>query len=274
MSGFLLCDPALVMPPPDNEEDEMRFWMRLVEWAADHRVRLGPSSHDLVISLLGTVGWPQFDSHRYPPGMARLAYRALSTLLGQAFPPEETLPTPPKLKPGYLPHAAGARTIGSDAAKLHHDEGLIGVATDPTHWEESCEKVGFSPPPPSYLSLLFEPLGLLPQEEDRAVAEHLQHRRVTIIGGIQSDQLFKELQARFEPKEIRWFGSEPGSRLNLDGLEGLQARVDVVYCITSHIGHDGSIKARKCCRKRGVELRTVVNPKEIATDLCRRHGCS
>jgi hypothetical protein len=92
------------------------------------------------------------------------------------------------------------------------------------------------------------------------------------VGGVPSEQVEAELNERFAPKEIRWLGSEPGSRLNLDALDGLQFRVDVVYCVAGHIGHDGSVKAKKCCRKRGLELRKVGDAKQIADDLCRRHG--
>jgi hypothetical protein len=92
------------------------------------------------------------------------------------------------------------------------------------------------------------------------------------VGGVLSDNVVENLKERFTPKEIRWFDAEPGSQLNLDGLLGLQSRVDVVYCVTGHIGHDESIKAKQCCRKRGVEIRKVEKAGEIADDLCQRYG--
>jgi len=104
------------------------------------------------------------------------------------------------------------------------------------------------------------------------VRKFLRERRLTIVGGVRNEQVLNDLNVRFTPKEVRWLDAEPGTRLNLDGLTGLRARVDVVYCVTGHIGHDGSTKARQCCRKRGIEIRKVEKPREILEDLRRRHG--
>jgi hypothetical protein len=123
------------------------------------------------------------------------------------------------------------------------------------------------------MALIFEPSSQLPGEVDLMVAKYLKSRRITIVGGVPSDALRDELIRRFRPDDLRWLGAQPGSHLNLDPLDGLQARVDVVYCVTGHIGHDGSIKAQKCCRKRGVEIRKVADAKQIVGDLCDRHGC-
>lgn len=270
MSGVVLCDPALLMPPPADEEGAAHFWARLIEWSADHRVRLGPASYNLVVALLGTFGWPQRDVASYPPGMAQLAYRTLATMLSQVLSAELNSPTP-TLTPRYLAHEQGEAAIGADAAALH-DSPLLGLATAKEHWQEDSERVVFEPPPPHSLGLLFEPGRQLAEEIDGAVSRFLRTRRLTIVGGIQNDQIVGDLSKRFAPKEVRWLDAEPGSRLNLDGLTGLQARVDIVYCVAGHIGHDGSIKAKQCCRKRGVELRKVSKASEIAEDLRRRHG--
>src|SRR4029077_10231180 len=140
------------------------------------------------------------------------------------------------------------------------------------HWVASSDSVNLDPPPPECVSLLFEPKAPLKEESERAVRAYFKRRRLTIVGGIPNDALVKELEERFQPKEIRWLGAEPGSKPNLDSLFGLQARVDVVYCVTGHIGHDGSNKAKQCCGKRGIELRKVSKSSQISDDLCRRHG--
>jgi hypothetical protein len=272
MPGFVLCDPALLMPPPADEEGAAHFWARLIEWSTDHRLRLGPTSYELVVLLLGRFGWPQLKVDNYPPGMAQLAHRALSTMLGQAL-GGDTQDPPPSLTPRYLGHDEGEAAIGSDAAALHQLR-LLALATAEAHWEKPEKIVVFNPPPPESLSLLFEPSQQVSGEVDHAVHRFLKKRRITVVGGIRSDNVVAELNDRFTPQEIRWFDTEPGSRLNLDGLLGLQSRVDVVYCVTGHIGHDESIKAKKCCRKRGVEIRKVEKASEIADDLCRRHGNS
>jgi hypothetical protein len=269
MPGFVLCDPALMMPPPPDENEGAQFWARLIEWSADHRLRLGPAGYELVVSLLGEFGWPKRDAANYPPGMAQLAHRSLAMLLKQVAAAETRHP-PPRLSPRHQPDG-GEEAIGMDAAALHESP-ILGLATAKEHWDSVAESVMFEPPPPESLTLLFEPGASLPDEEDLAVRRFLKDRRVTIVGGVRDEQVLNDLTTRFQPKEVRWFGAEPGPRLNLDGLTGLHARFDVVYCVTGHIGHEGSIKAKKCCRKRGIEMRKVSKAGEIVNDLLCHHG--
>lgn len=270
MPGLVLCDPALLMPPPPDEDGAARFWTRLIEWSADHRVRLGPASYGVVVGMLGHFGYPRRDASKYPPGLAQLAHRTLAIMLGQALAAEIKDP-PPSLTPQYQANQEGEAAIGADLAALHQSA-LLGLATAREHWAVSSDCVQLDPPPPECVPLIFDPLAPLQEESERAVKTYFKKRRLTIVGGIPNDALIDELKGRFQPREIRWLGAEPGSNLNLDSLSGLQARIDVVYCITGHIGHDGSTKAKQCCSKRGIELRKVSKSSEIADDLCRRHG--
>ncbi len=276
MAIFVLCDPALVMPPPEDAESAVHFWRRLIEWSADHRLRLGPAGHEMVLDLLGAVGWPEREAANYPPGFGQLAYRALATMLHRVSVAEESNYefTPPSLSPSYRAHPMGERAIGSDAVALHQS-GLCGMATDTEHWEEEVNTLRFDPPPPESLELLFEPGSRTAEEADRSVAGYLADRRLTIVGGVPAEQVYVQLEHRFEVgrKSIRWIGAEPGARLNLNALDGLQARSDIVYCVTGRIGHDGSTKAKKCCRKRGLKLREVERGNDIVDDLYQRHGC-
>lgn len=270
MPAFVLCDPALLMPPPSDELGAARFWARLVEWSSDHRVRLGPASHALVVSTLGRFGYPQRDAQKYPPGLAQLAHRTLAIMLGQALAAEIKGPSP-RLTPRYQANDEGEAAISADIAALH-DSPLIGLATAREHWGAESDTIKLDPPPPASVYLLLEPEERLAVEIDQGVKLFLEKRRLTIVGGVPNEQVVEGLNRRFGPKEIRWLGAEPGSRLNVDPLAGLQARTDVVYCVTSHIGHDGSTRAKQCCGKRGVELRKVSKASDIADDLCRRHG--
>jgi hypothetical protein len=269
MSGFLLCDPALLMPPPPDEQGAARFWSRLIKWSTDHRLRLGPAGYAQVVSLLGEVGWPERDAKHYPPGMAQLAYRTLAMLLKQVA-AADIQPPAPRLSPN---HRAQEESIGADVAALHSSP-ILGLATAEEYWAEVSDSVTFDPPPPESLELLFEPGAKVAGEEDLAVRRFLKERRLTIVGGIRNERVLNDLATRFSPREVQWLDAEPGTRLNLDGLTGLHARNDVVYCVAGHIGHDGSIKARQCCRKRGIEIRKVERPKEILEDLRRRHGAN
>lgn len=270
MTDVVLCDPALLMPPPPDERGAAQFWARLVEWSSDHRVRLGPASHELVISLLGKFGWPERKTGSYPPGMAQLAYRTLATMLGQALAAEK-IDNVPTLSPRYVPGDEGEAAIGSDAASLHQTP-LLGLATAEEHWEEVSDRIAFCPPPPELLHLLFHPGAKVDTERDNAVRALLGEKRITIVGGIYNDRLHDELMQQFQPKAIRWLPAERGTRLNLDALDGLQARSDIVYCVTGHIAHAGSTKAQQRCRKRGVEMRKVPNAGDIPEDLRRRYG--
>jgi len=272
---FVLCDPALLMPPPDDVEAAVHFWTRLVEWSADRRLRLGPSTYAIVLDLLGKSDWPTPGSIPYPPGLGQLAGKALSTILQQVLPTEgvaeqETTPT---LDPHYLLDPAAVGAIAHDAARFH-DHGLLGVASDPAHWESEAEELRFDPPPPERLPIVAAPNENLPEERDRATARYMKKRRLTILGGEPNPHIITKLSDRFGvPKQkIRWVGCDSGERINLDCLDGLQARVDVVYCVTGHISHAGSTKARKCCTKRGIELREVEHANDIAADLVKRHG--
>jgi hypothetical protein len=273
--AFVLCDPALLMPPPDDVEAAVRFWTRLVEWSADRRLRLGPLAYEVVLGLLGKGGWPDAGTIPYPPGLGKLAARALSTILQQVLPagdgdePEKT----PILDPNYRLDAAAALAIAHDAVR-YYDHGLVGLATDTAHWDREADELRFEPPPPESIALLFTPNRRLPQERERAVTRYLRDRRITIVGGEPSPHIVAALSERFAipQRKIRWVGCNPGERLNLDSLDGLQASVDVVYCVTGHIGHAGSTKARKRCRKRGTQLREVEHANDIAEDLVKRHG--
>lgn len=270
MNETVLCDPGLVMPPPQVPEHAAQFWARLVEWSGDHRLRLGPAGRARVVSLLGAIGWPDRHSHAYPDGMAQLAYRSLGLILGQAL-VADVEPPAATLSPDYGVSEEAANAIALDAAALH-TQGLVALATAEGHWSQAGPAVRLIPPPPAELELLFTPKGRLAGDTDRAVARHLRTRRVTIVGGVPSGRIRADLANRFSPAQIRWYGSEPGSNLNLDPLEGLDARVDIVYCVTGHIGHAGSIKADKCCHRRGVRLRKVERASEIIPDLRNRHG--
>lgn len=179
----------------------------------------------------------------------------------------------PALSPRYQAGEEGEVAIGSDAASLHRKrDHLLALATHPDHWCEPGDTVSFEPPPPESLPLLFKPGSGLAGEVDLSVRRYLKKRRLTLVGGIRSEAALNELRERFAPAEIRWLDAEPGSRLNLDPLTGLNAGSDVVYCLTGHIGHETSIKAKQCCRSRGLELRKVAKASEVSADLCRRHG--
>lgn len=274
-SSSLLCDPALLGPPPDDLAEAVDFWTRVVEWSADRRLRLGPATYAVVLDLVGNGEWPTPGSIPYPPGLGQLASRALSTILqqvlsdGDASEPESV----PAMTPSYRLDPVAANAIARDAVGLHR-EGVIGVATHSSYWDADAAVVTFDPPPPDHLPLISRPRQRLATERDLDVATYLAKRRITILGGEPSPHVLKKISNRFKisQREIRWVGCDSGERINLDCLDGIQAQVDVVYCVTGHISHAGSNKARKQCVKRGCQLREVEHGSDIPDDLARRHG--
>lgn len=274
-SPSLLCDPALLGPPPDDPVEAVDFWTRLVEWSADRRLRLGPATYAIVLDLLGDCGWPTPGSIPYPPGLSREAGRALSTILQQVLSrdDESEVASIPTMTPSYRRDPAAAEAIAKDAVELHRED-LIGLATHPGHWASDATEVTFDPPPPDHLPFLGTPGQRLALERDLGVATYLAERRITILGGEPSPYVLKKISKRFKvpEREIRWVGCDSGERINLDCLNGIRAQVDVVYCVTGHISHSGSSKARKQCVKRGCQLREVEHGSDIPDDLARRHG--
>jgi hypothetical protein len=271
---FLLCDPAIVGPAPDQRiQREVEFWTRLIEWADDKRVAFGPFGLDVAHKVIGERGWPDLDGSAYPPGLGRLVNAALSRLLQRVREDDFQVEDIPTFDPTYTGGDDAAVAIGWDAIGLHR-RGLLGIATSSANWSREASSISFDPPPPQRVDLALEPKQTMPAEIDIAVTQYLRHRRLTIVGGIPSQHIINEICGRFgvSRSKIEWIGSEPGTRPNLAPLDGLQAKVDVVYLVTGHIGHDGSTKAKQCCRKRGTLIREIRHGNDLAADLCQRHG--
>ncbi len=136
----VLCDPGLLVPPArDDVAGGINFWPRLVEWAADRRVRLGPASQQYLADVLVEMGWPNFEPPGCPAGLKRNASQALNTLLSQVASPSRALGVEaPTFDPSYAGPAQAGCSIGRDAA-AHYDGGLIGLATDIDHWQLDLE---------------------------------------------------------------------------------------------------------------------------------------
>lgn len=273
-SPFLLCDPAIVGPAPGERiHHEVEFWTRLIEWADDRRVAFGPLGLDVAHQVIGERGWPDLDDSAYPPGLGRLVNAALSRLLQRVREDDCQVGAIPTFDPSYTAGEDAGIAIGWDTIGLHR-RGLLGIATSRANWSREASSISIDPPPPERVDLALEPKQAMPAEIDIAVTQYLCHRRLTIVGGIPSRHIVDEVCGRFDVSrsKIEWIGSEPGTRLNLSPLEGLQAKVDVVYLVTGHIGHDGSTKAKQCCRKRGMQIREIKHGNDLVEDLCQRHG--
>jgi hypothetical protein len=272
---LVLCDPALLIPPStDDVGSGIEFWVGLIEWAADRRLRLGPASQEFLVAALASGGWPDFEPPACPAALKRNARQALNKLIGQVAEPSRSLQVfAPTFDPSYVRDAEAGSSIGRDAVALSGRE-LVGLATNTAHWSEPANVVRLEPPPPEELPFVLEPKQSTPGERDVATGLFFERRRITIVGGVPAPHLLTTLGRRFliEEKQVEWIGSEKNQPVNLDALGDLRRERDVVLCISSHVGHDAREAAQKQCHKRGVEFRYVNRANEIANLLCDEFG--
>jgi hypothetical protein len=264
------------MPPAKDDVDAgTRFWVRLVEWAEDKRLRLGPSGQQFLVTALAETGWPDFEPPACPAALKRSASQAMNRLIGQVvYAPDTAMAAAPTLAPVYVRDAAAGESIALDASTLD-GHGLGALATETEHWSTPATAVHFKPPPPEMLPFVHEPHGDFPGQQDLMVARNLRDRRIVVIGGIPGAALPETLRDRFAilDNQLAWIGSEKNERVNLDLLDGLRSERDLVFCIAGHVGHDTREAVQKKCRKLGVRFRYAETPNMIvellSSDLSR-----
>ena len=231
---LVLCDPSLLLPPAKEDIDAgTRFWVRLVEWADDRRVRLGPAGQEFLVTTLAEAGWPDFEPPACPAALKRAASQAMNRLIGQVrYAALDLSAATPSFDPAYVRDVAAGEALGRDVAALGV-EGLAGVATDAAHWSEPASAVKVVPPPPDMVPLVLNPGEEMPGERDRATAQQLCDRRIVVIGGIPGAALVETLEARFAVSggQVQWVGSEKNQRVRLDLVDGLRPDRDLVFCI-------------------------------------------
>src|SRR3954447_25862601 len=81
MTVTLLLDPGLLVPPAEPPTAWRDFWARLVEWASDRRVKLGPASHAFVYQRYAELGYPHQELDLHPAELKREYRRAIDRLL-------------------------------------------------------------------------------------------------------------------------------------------------------------------------------------------------
>lgn len=269
---FLLCDPALLLPPgaDSSHADYQRFWSRLIEWAADRRLRIGPESYAALLDHLGRLGWPDMTPPRCPTALKRDAARALNSLMTMLVTDgvsDRERPAP-VFNPAYVRDEKLGPAIARDVATQGQGP-MLGAATHPTHWERDVDLVQVVPGPPDRLLLVREPGIAVGAEVDYAVANRLERRRITIVGDRPRQSVCDELCDRFaiSYEQIRWIESEPGSEPETDRLKGMNGQRDVVFCVTGKIGHAGRDKTLRIARGCGVRVVCVENASSIASQL-------
>src|SRR5947209_1968815 len=146
MSCFILIDPALLLPP--DSEDKLiwgRFWLRLMGWEEDRRLRLGPATHRGALHLIKLASE---EVANFPPHTVRERRSSLLRLMGRvaSLGPEHK---PLVLVPQYRGSSVAHERLLSDVAATRTgvEPGLCAIATEPTPWEAGCQRVSCNPPP-------------------------------------------------------------------------------------------------------------------------------
>lgn len=271
---FLLLDPGLVVPPEaENAVAEYQaFWVRVVGWAADRRVRLGALGRDVALERLG-ISWPNGEPPHCPTALAREAMQALNTLLTRVapLPPDEASEgVADHFVPAYVRDSGLGTALAFDVAE-QHECGLLGAATTAAHWSEPATVVAVKPGPPDAINLALDPHVVLPGEEDRLIQRALGNRRITLVGGRPVARISEDLESSFLVS-VRWIEVETGREPNLEPLRGIRPEADVVFCITGHIGHAASEKALRIAKRRGVLAVCVEKASEVADQIRAIYG--
>jgi hypothetical protein len=277
--AFLLGDPGLALPPEtDNHHEHRTFWSELVVWATDRRVRFGPLSYSVVVDYFTSNGWPDYKPPSCPVELGTAARSALASMLAALIDCEADCTELPVMTPRYTRFEDGALAIGGDLA-AQWSETLLGLASNPTHWDAPATEVRLAPPPPERVKLVFTPHQPVAEETDLRVARFMRGKRVHIVGGLPSADTITTLAARFEiePRNVTWLESEPSKPPNLRGWRSLAGHRDVAICVIGTqgvlgCGHSTSETAERYAVNRGVLFLKVQRPSEIPGRLCDRLG--
>ena len=274
---FLLLDPGLLVPPPreTSASDHHAYWLRLIEWSADRRLRLGRRGQQAVLEILGT-DWPNPSPPRCPHGMKREASRALNVLLGAVVTvPDDYQPTGrvDASDPRYVKDGTIEVSLRADIAE-QHELGLTGTATSHEHWSKPATELQLSPGPPKQVAIVTAPGTVSDTERDRWVSRRISKYRLTIVGGVAKETVYKELKSNFgmDGSEVRWIETEKSRGAPLDRLKGMQAESDIVFCVTGWIGHAESQKVVELSAKCGVKCVCVEKRSGIIDGLREHFG--
>lgn len=272
--SFVLCDPGLVIPP--NAEDvsaHRAFWVRVIEWAHDRRLKLGVESFQVLFEEYERRGWPDYEEPMCPVALSVDARTAVARLLSSVRTPRRESNQIPQLSPRYIRDEDAECALAMDFA-AEWEEDLLGVATSREHWERLTREILLAPPPPESVAVILEPNQIVQREIDQRVAADLRNKRVTIVGALRDEHIVRFLAVTFDLRreQFRWLESEPGRQPRLDGLRALSGHRDIVCCILGApgqlgLGHAGSEKAIRLAENRGVKVLLVDRPNQIVRAL-------
>lgn len=268
----LLLDPMLLEPPgpsgaplpPDSD-----FWRRIVDWAADHRAKLGSESHELVCSQYARHGYPTQNLKFSSPTLQRDYQAALGRLLSRVI-AHSCDPGERELSPNYSGNLEQKLALEFDVAGTV-GAGVLGLATAEDHWDTSARHVYCDPPSPARLALCTEPGADLAEEQSETVKNFFYQLRLHVVGARPDAAVIADVVETLGVNEddVHWLPCErarPPRNLG-DRWSGLRPGRDITVCITGRVGHATSEKAQSAAAKSGVPHLRVELPSQIVSTL-------
>lgn len=264
----LLIDPRILLPSDEKAElsATSEYWRLVIEWSADKRARLGFHTRELLCERFAKYGYPQNDM---PVSVAALRgpFRAaINNIMARVLPPDGEVEAC-EFDPRYKGTPDELIALQMDVSSTRID-GVVGIATVPSSWDETASTIMVKPPPPAQLVVCFEPSRKLEIEQESELQEFFSSRRLFVVGGRPDPCSVKKLQQLgLSAERVIWTPSEkskPPRNLD-DKWSGLNADRDITVCITGRIGHSESGKAEDLAQRRGV---TYI-PAETANEAIR-----
>lgn len=275
MTDTVLMDPAFLVPPESDDPAVWgRFWLRIIEWEVDRRVRIGPATFRFAtqnVNLYELASRPHAD---WPPHSVRERRRALGALLARLL-SSDVNGGADQVRPDYLGPTAALEVLLQDLPlSCFSPSAVAALATSEDMWSEVGTEARCVPPPPEVVELLFQPRGKLRSDRLERARLRLSGKRVKIVGGQPSSRVINEIVERLglSESDVNWTPSECHKKPSFDSWRGLHRDRDVTVCITGRIGHASSQKAAIIAQRAQVQLIRVESASDVASEIERVFG--
>lgn len=259
----LILDPEFLQPPIGQPPAEwISFWLTLVAWEADSRVRIGAASLGCAAELMREVEDDKLD---HPPHSRSERRRVAGRLLSRVLKTDGSREIH-SIDPGYLGSPLSWQRLSRDLGDCVGEPGeLYGVATAERFWTVSAAAASCDPPPPASVALCCSPGEAIAGQPLEMVRDLLFGRRLRIVGGQVEKRVVDAIVENLgiEENAIRWEASERKKKPKLEGWKDMESGVDVAVCITGLIGHSSSDRASTLARKADVDWVEARSPGQI-----------
>jgi hypothetical protein len=246
VKSYFLLDPGeFEAPQTDDAEAWTRFWLGLIRWEGDGRVKIGTNSLGLAMAH-GICEHVEAEGFDFPPHSRRDRRSAVYKLLSRVA----NVESPGRIvefEPRYLGAREFADALARDLTSCTEREGgaVVALATRPERWKTGTRRSACQPPPPTSIELCMHPNDAVGQERLLRSRSWLKGRRLHIVGGRSEDRILSDIAdcLGVPPENVDWESCELRKKPKLSSWTNLRADRDVAVCITGHIGHASSEKA-------------------------------